>query len=83
MRQGVTARHVGVLVLAAAALLADACSEPPTTGSGNAVATGGDGQLPDCPIAALDESAGPVDVNLWYGGLQGSTKATMEDVAAA
>jgi sn-glycerol 3-phosphate transport system substrate-binding protein len=82
MRQGVTARHVGVLVLAAAALLADACSEPPTTGSGNAVATGGDGQLPDCPIAALDESAGPVDVNLWYGGLQGSTTATMEDIVA-
>ena len=73
-------RHLGVLVLAAA-LLAAACSEPPTTGSGNAVATG-EGQLPDCPVGALNEAAGPVDVNLWYGGLVGSTKATMEDIVA-
>jgi sn-glycerol 3-phosphate transport system substrate-binding protein len=66
----------------AAALVAAACSEPPTTGSGNAVAIGPGGQLPDCPLDALDEATGPVEVNLWYGGLVGSTKATMEDIVA-
>ena len=65
-----------------AALVAAACSEPPTTGSGNAVEIGAGVRLPDCPLDALDEAAGPVEVNLWYGGLQGSTKATMEDIVA-
>jgi sn-glycerol 3-phosphate transport system substrate-binding protein len=72
----------GVAVAVAVALVAAACSEPPTTGSGNAVEIGAGGELPDCPLDALDEATGPVEVNLWYGGLQGSTKATMEDIVA-
>jgi sn-glycerol 3-phosphate transport system substrate-binding protein len=75
-------RHWLVAALTASALVAVACSEPPTTGSGNAVEIGGGAQLPDCPLDALDEATGPVEVNLWYGGLQGSTKATMEDIVA-
>jgi sn-glycerol 3-phosphate transport system substrate-binding protein len=78
-----TRRRLGLIsAVVAAALVAAACSEPPTTGSGNAVEIGAGGQLPDCPLDALDEATGPVEVDLWYGGLQGSTKATMEDIVA-
>ncbi len=85
MRRGfTTSRHLGLAALAAVALVAAACSEPPTTGSGNAVeiGAGGEAELPDCPLDALDEASGPVEINLWYGGLAGSTKATMEDIVA-
>jgi sn-glycerol 3-phosphate transport system substrate-binding protein len=85
MRQAfLTRRHLGLIsaAVAAAALVAAACSEPPTTGSGNAVEIGAGGQLPDCPLDTLDKATGPVEFNLWYGGLVGSTKATMEDIVA-
>jgi ABC-type glycerol-3-phosphate transport system substrate-binding protein len=85
MRQAfLTRRHLGLIsaAVAAAALVAAACSEPPTTGSGNAVEIGAGGQLPDCPLDTLDKATGPVELNLWYGGLVGSTKATMEDIVA-
>jgi sn-glycerol 3-phosphate transport system substrate-binding protein len=78
----VTRRHLGLAAVMAAALVAAACSEPPTTGSGNAVEAGGEGELPDCPLDALDEATGPVEATLWYGGLAGSTKATMDDIVA-
>jgi sn-glycerol 3-phosphate transport system substrate-binding protein len=82
-RTFVTRRRVGLTAAAvAAAMVAGACSEPPTTGSGDAVATGDAGRLPDCPLDAMDEATGPVEVNLWYGGLAGSTKAAMEDIVA-
>jgi sn-glycerol 3-phosphate transport system substrate-binding protein len=71
-----------IAALTTGALVAAACSEPPTTGSGKAVEIGAGARLPDCPLDALDEAAGPMEVNLWYGGLQGSTKATMEDIVA-
>jgi sn-glycerol 3-phosphate transport system substrate-binding protein len=79
-----TRRHLCLAALTVAALVVAACSEPPTTGSGNAVAIGGEGgaELPDCPLDALDEASGPVEVNLWYGGLAGSVKTTMEDIVA-
>jgi sn-glycerol 3-phosphate transport system substrate-binding protein len=86
MRRAVVARRRLVLMAAAvvaAALVAAACSEPPTTGSGSAVEIGPGAELPDCPLDALDEAKGPVAVNLWYGGLVGSTKATMEDIVAS
>ena len=73
----------GTAILTATALVA-ACSDPPTTG-GAGVATGEGGQveLPDCPLDALDTAAaeGPVDVTLWYGGLGGPTKDTMDNMA--
>jgi sn-glycerol 3-phosphate transport system substrate-binding protein len=78
-----TRRRLGLIsAVVAAALVAAACSEPPTTGSGNAVQIGPGAELPECPLDALDEAKGPVEVNLWYGGLVGSTKATMEDIVA-
>jgi sn-glycerol 3-phosphate transport system substrate-binding protein len=79
----VTRRRLGLMAAGvAAALVAAACSEPPTTGSGTAVEVGPGAQLPDCPLDARDEGTRPVEVNLWYGGLQGSTKAAMEDIVA-
>ena len=81
-----TRRHFGLAAVIVAALVVAACSDPPTTGSGNAVEAGGEGQgeaaLPDCPLDALDEATGPVEANLWYGGLTGTTKATMDDIVA-
>jgi sn-glycerol 3-phosphate transport system substrate-binding protein len=76
-----------MLVLAAAGLMAAACSGPPTSGSGGQadVEAGGGGEpaLPDCPLDALDEATGPVEVTLWYGGIGGVTKETMEHMVAA
>ncbi|MGH2474876.1 MAG: hypothetical protein ACRDIL_06385, partial [Candidatus Limnocylindrales bacterium] len=82
-RAFVTRRRLGLMAaVVSAALVAGGCSEPPTTGSGTAVEVGPGAELPDCPLDALEEATGPVEVNLWYGGLVGSTKATMEDVVA-
>ncbi|RPJ79749.1 MAG: hypothetical protein EHM13_13090, partial [Acidobacteria bacterium] len=81
-RAFLTRRRLGLIAAVTAALAAAACSEPPTTGSGNAVQIGPGAELPDCPLGVLDEAKGPVEVNLWYGGLVGSTKATMEDIVA-
>jgi sn-glycerol 3-phosphate transport system substrate-binding protein len=79
--------HVAIALLTSAVLVAAACSDPPTTGSGDAIETGGgDGaaELPECPLDALETAtgSGPVEVNLWYGGLVGSAKATMDDTVA-
>ena len=66
------ARRRGLAVAAAAALVALACSDPPTANSaGDQAATGPDG-LPECPIDALDGATGPVTIDLWYGGLAGA-----------
>ena len=61
--------------------LAVACSDPPTSGSGDDVATGGAGDgaaLPECPLDALDAAEGPVEIDLWYGGIAGTVKDTMD-----
>jgi sn-glycerol 3-phosphate transport system substrate-binding protein len=74
-----------LVLLTVAALVAAACSDPPTS-SGNGVEAGpGDdgGDLPECPLDALDEADGPVEVTLWYGGLNGSAQIAMDDMAAA
>ena len=73
-------------LLAAAGLIAAACSDPPTSGGDAARTEGGEADeaaLPDCPLDALDAADGPVEVTLWYGGLNGSTKAAMEELVAA
>ena len=82
-----TRRHPLVLtLLAVAGLVAAACSDPPTSG-GEAVRTDDDGDgevdLPECPLDALDEAGGPVEVDLWYGGATGPARGTKEDTAAA
>ena len=38
--------------------------------------------LPDCPLDALESADGPVEVTLWYGGLNGSAKVAMDDLVA-
>ena len=76
-------RKAMLVVLAAAGLVAAACSGPPTSGSGeqpDVAAGGGEAALPDCPLDALDEATGPVEVTLWYGGIGGVTKETMENM---
>lgn len=59
-------------VVGVAALLAAACGAPPSTGTGGGregAADGGGVSAEDCPLDALDEADGVVDVNLWFGGL--------------
>jgi sn-glycerol 3-phosphate transport system substrate-binding protein len=77
-------RRLTLGLLAVAALVAAACSDPPTSG-GDALRTdgGGTADLPECPVDALDEAEGPVEVTLWYGGLNGSAKIAMDGMAAA
>jgi sn-glycerol 3-phosphate transport system substrate-binding protein len=78
-------RKAVAVVLAAAGLMAAACSEPPTSGSGERadVQAGGEAALPECQLDALDEATGPVEVTLWYGGIGGVTKETMEHMVEA
>ena len=78
-------RKAVAVVLVAAGLMAAACSEPPTTGSGEAadVEAGGEAALPECPLDALDTAAGPVEVTLWYGGIGGVTEETMKHMVEA
>jgi sn-glycerol 3-phosphate transport system substrate-binding protein len=74
-------RRAGLAVLSAVALVAVACSDPPTSGNGSAAGDGGDGEeaeLPECPLDALDDAAGPVEIDLWYGALPGTPGETME-----
>jgi sn-glycerol 3-phosphate transport system substrate-binding protein len=71
--------------VAVGALALLACSDPPTSGSGESSAgTGDDAEsgLPDCPVDALDDAEGPTTVTLWYGGIGGETKQTMEDMVS-
>jgi sn-glycerol 3-phosphate transport system substrate-binding protein len=77
-------RGRALALVMSAALVAAACSDPPTSG-GDATRTGGDddGAMPDCPLDALDDADGPVEVTLWYGGIGGPTKQTLEDLIAA
>ncbi|HEX6420168.1 MAG TPA: ABC transporter substrate-binding protein [Acidimicrobiales bacterium] len=74
------------LALAAAALVAAACSDPPSSGGDGArtEGEGGDGgpELPECPLDALDEAGGPVEITLWYGGIGGPTEDTLEALIA-
>jgi len=75
-------RHRKALALSClGALLATACSSPPTSGADQA-ATGPNGEveLPDCPLDALAGAPKPVEVTLWHG-LGGSPKETLETMA--
>jgi sn-glycerol 3-phosphate transport system substrate-binding protein len=87
-------QRIGLAVVLAIGLVAAACSDPPTSGGGSGEdadveAVGGEDEgggaaLPDCPLDALDEAAarGPVEITLWYGGIGGPTKQTLEDMVA-
>jgi sn-glycerol 3-phosphate transport system substrate-binding protein len=76
--------HLALALLTVAGLLAAACGDPPTSGGdGTAARDEGAPELPDCPLDALDEATGPVEVTLWYGGLAGSVQITMDELVAA
>lgn len=79
----------GAAVLAAIGLTVAACGSPPAAeNSGGGRDTGGEtngettgsSDLPDCPIEALDDADGPVEIDIWYGGLGGSSEATMKSM---
>ena len=80
-------RHRRLPLVAALGLLAVAvaCSDPPTSGGGEAgqvVTEDGEVQLPECPLDALEEAEGPTEITLWYGGIGGPVKDTMESMVA-
>ncbi|HRA33382.1 MAG TPA: ABC transporter substrate-binding protein [Acidimicrobiales bacterium] len=81
------ARRVALSVAAVGGLLLAACGGPPTSGDQEAggrttvVEGEGGGGLPECPLEALEEATAPVKLDLWYGGLGGSTQQTMEAMA--
>jgi sn-glycerol 3-phosphate transport system substrate-binding protein len=64
-------RTIVSLVLLGALVLA-ACGSPGGTGE-DAAGRDAEGEapeeLPECPLDALEEADGPVQVNLWYGGI--------------
>jgi sn-glycerol 3-phosphate transport system substrate-binding protein len=78
-------RRQALVALAVAVTWATvACSDPPTSGGGDArTGEGDDAARPECPLDALDEAEGPVEVTLWYGGIGGPTQQTLEDVIDA
>lgn len=63
-------------------LLVAACGSPPSSGDGGGrEASGEKAPIADCPLDALDEASGTVNVDLWYGGLGGSPDAVLQDMA--
>ncbi|QYG91596.1 extracellular solute-binding protein [Iamia sp. SCSIO 61187] len=64
---------VHLLVVAVLAITAAACVRDESQGtSAGPGGGGGDGEgeeiaLPDCPVDALDEADGPVEIDLWHG----------------
>jgi sn-glycerol 3-phosphate transport system substrate-binding protein len=55
-------------------------SSPPTTGSDGT--TDGRPELPDCPVEALEEASGVVEVELWHG-LGAESENNLDALAAA
>src|SRR5262245_64234802 len=77
-------RRAAVTVVALFALVAAACSDPPTSGGGGeqVQADNGEASLPDCPLQALEDADGPTEITLWYGGIGGPVKDTLESMVA-
>lgn len=76
--------RAAVATFVAVGLVAAACSDPPTAGDQDA-ADGDGNDLPECDLAAFDEAVadGPVEIELWFGGLAGSAQQAMSDIADA
>lgn len=68
-------------VVAVGALVLASCGSPPSTGSGGGrEEAGGDGSGVDpsqCPVEALEEADGRVELTLWYGGLVEPASTTL------
>jgi sn-glycerol 3-phosphate transport system substrate-binding protein len=76
VRRSVVACAV-VLALGATACGGDDSDDAAVGGDG---ATGGDGDRPSCPLEALDEADGPVEITYWHG-MQEASEATLEQLA--
>ncbi|HET6949988.1 MAG TPA: extracellular solute-binding protein, partial [Acidimicrobiales bacterium] len=74
----------GPMLVAALVVGAVACSDPPSSGGDAVAVDDGDGQaeLPECPLDALADAEGPTEVTLWYGGIGGPVKDTLEAMVA-
>lgn len=74
-----------IAVVAALSCVAAACTEPPTSRDDvtSGPADGTTVELPECDLAAFDEavSDGPIEIDLWYGGLVGSANDAMVNLA--
>lgn len=68
-------------LLAAFALLAAACSSDNSDdGSGSASGSSGEVSAEDCPVDALDDAEGPVEITVWYA-IVGLAADTVEEFA--
>ena len=81
-------RRLTAGALTTGALLLAACSSPPTSegsGGGRTPGNGDEGGTDTpaftCPVDALEDADGVVEIDLWYGGLVGVTQSTLEDMA--
>jgi sn-glycerol 3-phosphate transport system substrate-binding protein len=72
---------LAALLLAAFALIAAACGGGDDGGSSPDDSTGGGGgdevaaDLPECPLGALEEAEGPVDITLWHAATAANKEA--------
>jgi sn-glycerol 3-phosphate transport system substrate-binding protein len=70
----------------AVSLTLAACGSPPTTSGENAGRTEGEDNkvdAADCPLDALDEADGPVEVQMWFGGLVEPPVTVLTDMVEA
>jgi len=72
-------------MLVVGALLVAACGSPPaTTGSGAGREPGADKvSAQDCPVDALEAADGPVEVQMWFGGLVEPPVTVLTDMVKA
>ncbi len=69
-------------LLAVCVVVLASCGGSSDKGSGGE-GGGGDGATGmDCPLSALDDADGPVELAVWYGGLQGNPKEVITDIVA-
>lgn len=63
-------------------LIVAACSDPPSSDAERPTRDEGSG-LPECDVEGFEEAAaeGPIEIELWYGGLVGRADDTMKQLA--
>jgi sn-glycerol 3-phosphate transport system substrate-binding protein len=72
-------RRVGAVVVSLVLVVAMAACGSGSSSSSDGAA--GPGELPECPVDALESASGPVEVVVWHF-LAGTTKPTLEELAA-
>lgn len=78
-------RNAVLGLVATGALVLAACGSPPTTeGAGGGREPGADKvSAEDCPIDALEAADGPVEVQMWFGGLVEPPVTVLTDMVEA